>query len=347
MQAFSYANPSSLNDAIALLSTKWGDTEILAGGTDLLSRMKDGVSTPERVVNIKHVEELRQIRVSGFDDSNPDRKKEAEGGYRIGSLVTFEELLAHDALARQFPAISEAVRGVSSPQIRNTGTVGGDLLQRPRCWFYRGGYGLLAQDEKGKSLVPGGDNRYHAIFGNAGPAYFVSPSSLGPALVALDAKLKLQSASGSREIAAAEFFVTPKSNDEREHAIKPDELLTEIVLPAAAREWRNATYEVREKMALDWPLATASVALKMDGSKISSARIVLGHVAPTPWSARAAEKSLEGKSLDEASAAAAGDAAVSDAKPLSHNEYKVQLARVSVKRALLAAGNSAEKGAKA
>ena len=323
MQAFSYANPSSLNDAIALLPTKWGETEILAGGTDLLSRMKDRVSTPERVVNIKGVEDLRHIQ-------------QAEGGYRIGSLVTFEELLAHEAFVKSFPAIAEAVRGVSSPQIRNTGTVGGDLLQRPRCWFYRGGYGLLAQDESGKSLVPGGDNRYHAIFGNEGPAYFVSPSSLGPALVALGAKITLHGPSGRREVEAAEFFVTPKSKDEREHAIKPNELLTEILIPAGAREWRNATYEVREKMALDWPLATASVALKMDGSKIASARIVLGHVAPTPWTARAAEKSLEGKSLDEASAAAAGEAAVSGAKPLSHNEYKVQLARVSVKRALLA-----------
>lgn len=325
MESFAYANPSSLSDAIALLPSKWGDTEVLAGGTDLLSRMKDHVSTPGRIINIKGVSELGSIQ-------------DADGGCRIGALVTFEELLAHDALVKSFPSIAEAVRGVSSPQIRSTGTVGGDLLQRPRCWFYRGGYGLLAQDDKDKSLVPGGDNRYHAIFGNEGPAYFVSPSSLAPALVALGAKLTLHGPSGRREVAAEEFFLTPKSKDEREHAIKPDELLTEIVIPASAREMHNATYEVREKMALDWPLATASVALKMDGSRITSARIVLGHVAPVPWPARAAEKSLEGKTLGEATAAAAGEAAVQGAKPLSHNGYKVQLARVCVKRALLAAG---------
>jgi xanthine dehydrogenase YagS FAD-binding subunit len=322
MQSFSYANPSSLSDAIALLPSKWGEIEVLAGGTDLISRMKDRVSTPERVVNIKGVSELQSIQ-------------EADGGYRIGSLVTFEDLLGHDALVKSFPSIAEAVRGVSSPQIRNMGTVGGDLLQRPRCWYYRSGYGLLAQDENGKSLVPNGENRYHAIFGNAGPAYFVSPSSLGPALVALGAKIKVQSASGRREVAAEEFFVTPKTKDEREHAIKPNELLTEITIPAGARDLRNATYEVREKMALDWPLATASVALKMDGSRIASARVVLGHVAPVPWSARAAEKALEGKTLSEETAAAAGEAAAQGAKPLSHNGYKVQLARVCVKRALL------------
>jgi xanthine dehydrogenase YagS FAD-binding subunit len=328
MQPFSYANPGSLSDAIALLPAKWGDTEVLAGGTDLLSRMKDHVSTPERIVNIKGVDELKKVQ-------------EADGGYRIGALVSFEELLAHDTLSKNFPAIAEAIRGVSSPQIRQMGTVGGDLLQRPRCWFYRGGHGLLAQDDKGNSLVPNGDNRYHAIFGNEGPAYFVSPSSLGPSLVALGAKFTLHGPDGRREVAAEEFFLTPKGKDEREHAIKPNELLTEIAIPAGAHEWRNATYEVREKMALDWPLATASVALKMDGSRITSARIVLGHVAPAPWPARAAEKSLEGKTLSEETAAAAGEAAVQGAKPLSHNGYKVQLARICVKRALLAARESA------
>lgn len=322
MQAFAYANPATLAEALELLPAKWGETEILAGGTDLLSRMKDSVSAPTQVLNIKGIKDLRLIQ--------------EEDGTRIGALVSFEEFLAHDGIAKNFPSLAEAARGVSSPQIRNMGTVGGDLLQRPRCWFYRGGHGLLALDGKGKSLVPGGDNRYHAIFGNQGPAYFVSPSSLGPALVALGARVKLQGPSGSREMPAEEFFVTPKSPDDREHAIKPNEILTEIMIPASARDWRNATYEVRERLALDWPLVTASVALKMDGGTISSARVVLGHVAPVPWRARDAEKTLEGKTLGEATAAAAGEAAVQGAKPLSGNGYKVQLATVAVKRALLA-----------
>lgn len=327
MQAFAYASPASLNEAVGLLDAQWGQTAVLAGGTDLLSLMKDGCDDSTRLVNIKNVRELGRI-------------SEEAGMYRIGALVTFDQFLTHSALPKQFPSLATAVDGVSSPQMRNMGTVGGDLLQRPRCWYYRGGYGLLAMKD-GKSLVPGGDNRYHAIFGNEGPAYFVSPSSLAPALVALGAKVTLHGPSGRREIAAEELFVIPKAEGEREHSIRPNEILTEISIPAGAREWRNATYEVREKQALDWPLTTASVALKMEGGKISEARVVLGHVAPTPWRSREAEQALAGKSLSESTAAAAGEAATQGAKPLSENAYKVQLVRVAVKRALLQAKEGA------
>ena len=323
MQAFAYASPSSLNEAVGLLDAQWGRTAILAGGTDLLSLMKDDGDDSMRLVNIKKIAELTRVR-------------EENGGYQVGALVTFDQFLTHKALPKRFPALAMAAEGVSSPQIRNMGTVGGDLLQRPRCWYYRGGYGLLAMNN-GKSLVPGGDNRYHAIFGNEGPAYFVSPSSLAPALVALGAKVTLHGASGQREIPVEELFVIPKADGEREHSIRPNEILTEISIPAGAQEWRNATYEVREKMALDWPLATASVALKMDGRTIREARVVLGHAAPTPWRSRVAEQALEGKSLDESAATAAGEAATQGAKPLSDNGYKVQLVRVAVKRALLQA----------
>jgi xanthine dehydrogenase YagS FAD-binding subunit len=321
MEAFAYASPSSLKEAVGLLGAKWGETEILAGGTDLISLMKDHVDVPTRVVNIRGLDELRHI-------------EEENGEYRVGALVTFDEFLAHDVIAKSFPALAEATRGVSSPQIRNMGTVGGDVLQRPRCWYYRGGFGLLARDEKGHSLVPGGENKYHAILGNEGPAYFVSPSSLAPALIALGAKATLTGK--GTDIAIEELFVTPKIEGEREHSIHPDQILTGISIPANAREWRNATYEIRQKEALDWPLATASVALKMNGDKITSARVVLGHVAPVPWRSHPAEQALEGKSLNDATAAAAGEAAVRGAKPLSQNGYKVQLARVAVKRALLA-----------
>lgn len=323
MEPFAYANPKSLSEAVALLGAKWGETEILAGGTDLLSLIKEGVDAPARIVSIQGVAELRGIH-------------EENGGYRIGSLATLEELLSNSGIVKTFPSLAEAARGVSSPQIRNMGTVGGDLLQRPRCWYYRAGFGLLARDEKGHALIPDGDNRYHAILGNEGPAYFVSPSLLAPALVALGAKVALHGVSGTREMSVEELFTSPKNEGEREHATRPGEILTEIVVPSSAREWRNATYEIRQREALDWPLATASVAVKIEGGKVSSARVVLGHVAPVPWRAREAEKSLEGKTLDEITAAGAGDAAVRGAKPLSHNAYKVQLARVAVKRALLA-----------
>ncbi len=322
MQPFEYANPTTVQEAVGLLGARWGEADVLAGGTDLISLMKEYLATPKRVVNIKNIKEL-----GGIQDSKT--------GLRIGAAVTIDELLENADVRKSFPSLTAAARGIASPQIRNMGTVGGDLCQRPRCWYYRGGHGLLGKDKDGNSLIPNGENKFHAILGNGGPAYFVSPSSLGPALVALGAKIKLVSASGTREVAAEKFFVTPKDDSSREIAMHPNELLTEINIPHTGV--KNATYEVRQKEALDWPLATASVALRMKGSSIASARVVLGGVAPTPWAASQADQVLAGKSMTAELAEEAGKAAVANATPLSQNAYKVTLARVAVKRALMQA----------
>jgi xanthine dehydrogenase YagS FAD-binding subunit len=319
MQAFEYANPTTLAEALKWVGPSFNDAQVLAGGTDLISLMKDGVTAPKRLVNIKNIKELGGVAPHG-------------GGLRIGAIATFDEL-ANSAAVRQHPAIHTAVLGVSSPQIRNMGTAGGDLCQRPRCWYYRSGFGLLATND-GKPLVPNGENRYHSIFGG-GPAYFVSASSFGPPLIALGATVTLVSPSGKRTVEAGKFFVVPKSEDEREIDLKPNEILTEILVPAGAGV-KTATYEIREREMLDWPLVTASVALKMSGGKVSSARVVLGHVAPTPWVAEAAGQFLAGKTISESTAEEAGAEAVKGAQPLSQNGYKVQLAKVAVKRALLA-----------
>jgi xanthine dehydrogenase YagS FAD-binding subunit len=318
MQPFEYANPASVQEAVSLLSPRWGQADVLAGGTDLISCMKDHLHTPKRVVNIKNIKELEGIQ------------KTADG-LRIGALVTMDELAKSTDVKGEFKSLAEAAAGIPSPQIRHMGTVGGDLCQRPRCWYYRNGLGLLAMKD-GKSLVPDGENRYHAIFGS-GPAYFVSASSLGPALIALGAKVKLVGPKGPRELPVASFFVMPKDEASREIALQPNEILTEILVPAGATN--SATYEVRQREALDWPLAAASVALTMKGATVASAKIVLGHVAATPWHAAAAEKLLVGKTITTANAEAAAKAAVADAKPLSQNAYKVTLAKTAVKRALL------------
>jgi xanthine dehydrogenase YagS FAD-binding subunit len=325
MEAFVYANPATLAEAFKALGASWNDAQVLAGGTDLISLMKDYVVSPKTVVNIKNIKELGGIAPRG-------------GGLRIGATATFDELASNATVRTAYPAIHAAATGIASPQIRNMGTAGGDLCQRPRCWYYRGGYGLLAMQD-GKSLVPGGENKYHAIFGG-GPAYFVSPSGLGPALIALDAKATIASASGKRTVDLEKFFIAPSDENAREIDLKPNEILTEIIVPAAAGV-KNATYEIRERLAIDWPLATASVALKMSGGKVGSAKVVLGHVAPTPWAATAAAQYLAGKTIDENTAEEAGKLAVQDAKPLSQNAYKVQLAKVAVKRALLAAAGKA------
>jgi len=323
MEAFEYARPKSTQEVIKLLTGTGGEAQALAGGTDLISLMKDGVAKPARLVSLQHVSELKGISFR------------AESGLRIGAGVTLDELIENAEVRQHYPALVQAAEGVRSPQIRSTGTVGGDLCQRPRCWYYRAGYGLLAV-YKGKPLVPDGDNRYHAILGNSGPAYFVSPSSLAPILIALDAKLKLHGPQGARELSVHEFFVTPKSDVESEHALKPGEIVTEILVPNPGNV-KMAIYEVRQKEALDWPLAAAAVVLKLDGGSVQSARVVLGHVAPVPWPSPEAEEALKGKSVNEDVAWEAGKAALSKATPLSRNAYKVQLARVAVKRAVLRA----------
>lgn len=323
MEAFEYARPKSAPEAVKLLGAEQGEALVLAGGTDLLALMKDGVATPKRLVSLQHLNELKGISYRGGS------------GLRLGAGVTFDELLENTEVQQHYPALVQAADGVRSQQIRSRGTVGGDLCQRPRCWYYRAGFGLLAV-YKGKPLVPDGDNRYHAILGNSGPAYFVSPSSLAPVLIALDAKLKLHGPQGGREMSVKDFFVTPQHEGELEHALHPGEIVTEILVPHPG-DAKMAVYEVRQKEGLDWPLAAAAVVVKLEGGRVQIARVVLGHVAPVPWPAPEAEELLKGKSIDEDSAWEAGKAALSKSTPLSKNAYKVQLARVAVKRALLRA----------
>ena len=324
MQAFEYASPATKEQAVQLLAgAPAGRAAALAGGSDLLALMKDGVEAPARLVNLKSIGELRGVRYS------------PEAGFRIGALTTIDELASDAAVRLDYPVVAEAAGRLAGPQIRNVATVGGNLCQRPRCWYFRNGFGLLPQRD-GKSMVLEGDNRYHAILGNGGPAYFVSPSTLAPVLIALDAQVALHGPGGERRIPLESLYHIPVAEGEREHDLKPGEVVTEVTLgPPAGR--LIASYEVRQRETLDWSLATASVALEMDGGQVKRARVVLGQVAPIPWTAKEAEQYLQGKGVDEDVAAKAGEAAVQGAKALSRNRYKIQLARVAVRRALLAA----------
>jgi xanthine dehydrogenase YagS FAD-binding subunit len=321
MRPFEYLSPSNTRQAASLLSATWGQTEILAGGTDLLALMKEDVVTPKRVVNIKEIKDLYGVTASGT-------------GLRIGALTTLVEIAENGGVREKYPALAEAVHEAASPQIRNMATLGGNLCQRPRCWYFRNGLGLLPKDESGKELVDTGDNRYHAILGNDGPAKFVSPSTIVPVLIAYGAKVRLEGPKGKRELPLENFYVIPKTERDREHDLLPNEIVTEIFVPPA-EGWKVAHYEVRQKAAFDWPLAVAAVSLKGDGSSVQAARVVLGHVAPTPWPSPEAEAALKGQSVSVETAQKAADAALSNAKPLSQNAYKVHLARVAVKRAIL------------
>ena len=325
MRPFEYASPVTKEQAVGLLGATWGQAEVLAGGTDLLALMKDDVVHPKRLVNIKQIKGLGGVTASSQ-------------GLRIGALTTLGELADNVNVAKDYPALAEALNGAASPQIRNMATLGGNLCQRPRCWYFRGGFGLLPKDESGKDLVTAGENRYHAILGNDGPAKFVSPSSIVPALIAYGATIRLLGPKGTRELPLEKFYVIPKTETEREHDLRPNEILAELILPPA-NGMRVAHYEIRQKQAFDWPLAVAAVSLTMNGPAAGSARVVMGHVAPVPWRSSEAAGVLVGKSISEDVAKAAADAALQGATPLSHNAYKIQLAKVAVKRAILKAAS--------
>src|SRR6185437_3344378 len=324
-----YASPTAVDQVHALLGKSWGEVEILAGGSDLLSLMKDEITTPRRLVNIKQVAGLHAI-------SN-------ESGPVPGPLLTLDRISSASQIQKQYPALAAAAGDAASPQIRNIATIGGNLCQRPRCWYFRTGHGLLAQKD-GKSLVLQGDNRYHAILGNDGPAYFVSPSSVAPVLIAYKAEILTLSARGTRSLPLEKFFVIPKTDQEREHDLQPDEFITHVIVPPAPGV-RAAHYEVRQKEAFDWPYATAAVALTMNGSTVKSARVVMGHVAPIPWLSAEAAEALQGKAVTAATADEAAKAAVSKAKSLGDNTQKIHLARVAVKRAILAAAGAPARAA--
>ena len=323
MNAFEYASPSTKKNAVELLSEKPDKTVVLAGGTDLLSLMKDNIAAPERVVSIKSIGDLGGIRYDG------------NHRLRIGALVTLDELSRHSKVQEDYPSLVQAVHGIRSPQLQNMGTVAGELCQRPRCWYYRAALACSPCTtaspwcwKETTATTPS--------WATWGPAYFVNPSSMAPALIALGAYLKIYGPNGERDVPLEKFYRVPKTDGQKEYNLASNEIVTDILIPPV-QGYANATYEVRQKEALDWPLAAAAVSLELRGGKVRSARVVLGHVAPTPWASSAAEKAIKGKTPDEANAEKAGQAAVQGAKPLSMNGYKVRLARVAVKRAILRA----------
>lgn len=325
MRPFEYSAPTKADQVPGLLGKNWGDVEILAGGSDLLSLMKDEVTAPKRLVNIKGIAALHGVK------AGPD-------SVTIGTLTTLAEIAANKQIQISHPILAEAANGAASPQVRNVATIGGNLCQRPRCWYFRAGHGLLAQKD-GKSMVLEGDNRYHAILGNDGPALFVSPSTVSPVLIAYNAKVRIAGPKGNREIPVEKFFVIPKTEQEREHDLHPDEFITHVIIPPATGV-RAGRYEIRQKEAFDWPYATATVVLNMNASTVQSARVVMSHVAPIPWVSAEAAQALQGKAITQATAEEAAKAAVSNAKGLGHNDQKIHLARVAVKRAILAAAGA-------
>ncbi len=323
MKAFAYVNPTSEKDAVAALRTD-GIAVPLAGGQDLLARMKDYIDSPDRVVNVKNALDAT-IAVT------PD------GGLKIGAAVKIVDLAEHAQVGRMYPAVVAAANEIGTPQIRNSGTVGGNINQRPRCWYFRNEEFVCFKKGGSRCFAVAGENQYHAIFGNEGPSHIVHPSSLAVPFTAYGAKFRVVGPKGEREIPASEYFTLPTmQNVLKENVLGDEDLFTHVILPAPGNV-KSGHYEVRYKASHDWPLAFTTVVLTMNGNTIQSARVVLGAVAPVPWRSQDAERALAGKPLNEETAAEAGEAAVRAAKPMSGNRYKVQIAKTAVKRAIMRA----------
>lgn len=323
MRAILNQNARSLEDAVDLARQARAQNQRPAfsgGGTDLLQQVKDGTATPDVLINLRSV-------------TGADRITATAGQVDIGGLITLTALAEADLIRNQYAVLAEAARSVGTPQIRNAGTLAGNLAQRPWCWYYRNGFPCFKAGGD-QCFSATGENRLHAIFGG-GPSYIVHPSDLAPALTALDARFDSVGPQGQLRRTAAEFFVLPSQDPARETALGEDELLTGVSIPALPPTARSAYFKVMDREA--WTHAVVSVAavLQMESGRVTAARIVLGGVAPIPWRVPAAEAVLMGRTWEPTLAAQAGAAAVADARPLAHNAYKVPMAATAVERTLL------------
>jgi xanthine dehydrogenase YagS FAD-binding subunit len=322
VKAFAYVNAATQKDAVAAMATATrGKMLPIAGGMDLVGLMKDYIVQPDVLVNVKHLPSTIAVPAQGLTV--------------IGAAAKLVDLVEHAALGKAYPAMAAAAESVGTPQIRNAGTVGGNLMQRPRCWYFRSEDFNCLKKGGARCFAVDGENQLHAIFGD-GPCHIVHPSTLALPLIAYGGRVKVAGPQGEREIEADKFFVMPDRNMFGETVLEPNELVTGIVLPTS-RNTKSAIYEVKFKQAHDWPIAMAAVALRMNGDICESARVVLGAVAPIPWRSTAAEAKLKGKKIDQAVAWDAAEAALADAKPMSGNAYKVQVAKTALRRAIMKA----------
>jgi xanthine dehydrogenase YagS FAD-binding subunit len=320
MKNFAYVRAGSVAAAIKALSTK--GAILHAGGTDVLGCMRDEAVSAERVVSVGGLKELKGI------SARPD------GGLRIGALTTIAEVAANASIAAKYAVLAQAAAEVASPQLRNQGTIGGNICQRPRCWYFRGDFHCA---RKGGDICYAveGENQYHAIFGG-GPCFFVHPSDTAVALAALQAQLMIAGPAGSKAVKIEDFFVGPDKSIQKENILAPNEIVTEIDLPPISGRVRSSYRKIRARRAWDFALASVGLVLQFENENVSRARIVLGSVGPYPWRAVAAEKLLIGKKIDGALAVAAGHAAIDGASPLRDNEYKVQIVQGAVEESILA-----------
>jgi xanthine dehydrogenase YagS FAD-binding subunit len=321
MPAFELFQPASVEDALALVERYGEESWVLAGGLDSFDWLKDRIKRPRYVVDLSQVSALRGIREVG-------------GGLEIGAMTTLTEVVRHPVVKEKFGILLEAAELAASPQIRNQGTIGGNVTQDTRCWYYRSGWSCYrAGGNICYADTPTAINREHAILG-ADRCVAVNPSDTAPALVALDATMVIQNTRGTREVAAAEYFIGPGVDITRMTVLRPGELLTAIKIPAT---WAGAQFyfeKVRDRMVWDFPLLNVASAAKHSGQTITDIRLVVNAAAAYPLRLTAVETAVKGKPRTEETAAMAGELAIAGAQPLRYNAYKIPLMRNLVKRAI-------------
>jgi xanthine dehydrogenase YagS FAD-binding subunit len=325
MKSFENIDVKSVKEAVGLLQKfqqQKKSAAVVGGGSEYLQLMKDHVVEPDYLLNLKSIPGLDYI-------------KEERGGFRIGALAKLAEIEEHPAIREKLLILSDAAGEAASPQIRNAGTLAGNICQRPFCWYFRSSNFTCLRKGGQVCHTVTGDGRFHAILGG-GPSYIVHPSDTAPALVALGAQIKIAGSAGERTMPLEKFFVLPQIDYRHENILKPDEIVTEIQVPYPKAGSKGFFHKVRERLAWDHAIVSVATVVLSSGGVVRDARVVMGGVAPIPWRAPKAEEFLRGKKLDEAAAQKAGEIALEGARPLKDNVYKVKMAQDLIQRALLA-----------
>ena len=320
MNPFEFVEPESIEEAVSLLSDEPGRAEVIAGGTDLLSELKDGLRRPGRLVSLARIEELGGVRWVGES-------------VRLGASVTLGSLVDDEALASKFPILGQAASSIATPQIRNVATLGGNLCQRPRCWYYRHA-GFPCYKKGGvHCYAVNGYNRNLAILG-LGASVMVHPSDLAPALVAVDARLEVCGPRGRRVMELEDFFAGPNERQLQEHVLRRGEIVAGVTLPEPLPGTRSVFLKAQDRTGEDFALASVAVSVSVSDGVVARARVILGGVAPVPYRADEAEQHLVGRGVDAVDSSEVSELALRHARPLRHNGFKVILSKNLVRHAV-------------
>ena len=325
MKSFENIDVKSVKEAVNLLQKfqqQKKTVAVVGGGSEYLQLMKDHVVEPDYLINLKTIPGLDYI-------------KEERSAFRIGALAKLADIETHPEIQEKLLILSSAAGEAASPQIRNAGTIAGNLCQRPFCWYFRSANFTCLRKGGQVCYTVTGDSRFHAILG-AGPSYIVHPSDTAPALVALGAQIKIAGPSGEKTIPLEKFFVLPSVDYKRENILTGGEIVTAIIVPAPKPGSKGFYYKVRERLAWDHAIVAVATIVESSGGAVRDARVVMGGVAPIPWRAGKAEEFLRGKAINEANAKRAGEIALEGAKPLKDNSYKIRIAQDLIQRGLLA-----------